>query len=116
MKHEGCVENAELRGERSPRAQIYAPLTAQPRSYGVPPFKRGRGNLPAEKAALNNRGVLGGIDVTKVFSRFLADENGATAIEYALIAMGIAVAIVASVAAVSEAVKGKFDLVEASLQ
>lgn len=35
--------------------------------------------------------------VGKEFGRFLKDQNGATAIEYSLIAVGIAVAIVGSV-------------------
>ena len=53
--------------------------------------------------------------MAKLFSRFLADQTGATAIEYAMIALGIAVAIVATVAALGEVVKGKFDLAEAAL-
>lgn len=53
--------------------------------------------------------------MAKIFSRFLADQTGATAIEYAMIAVGIAVAIVATVTALADAVKGKFDLVAAVL-
>ena len=56
-----------------------------------------------------------GPTVTKFFARFLADESGATAIEYAMIAIGISVAIVAAVAAVSAAVQGKFDSVADAL-
>ena len=37
--------------------------------------------------------------------RFCADENGATAIEYALIAAGIAVAIVTTVTSLGSAIK-----------
>jgi pilus assembly protein Flp/PilA len=38
---------------------------------------------------------------------FLRDESGATAIEYALIAAGIAIAIIGAVNGVGEALKGK---------
>jgi pilus assembly protein Flp/PilA len=54
----------------------------------------------------------GGIDVAGFFSRFLTDEIGATAIEYALIASGIALVLVATIVLVGEAVTGKFEQVE----
>jgi len=41
-------------------------------------------------------------------SAFLKDESGATAIEYALIAAGIAIAIIGAVNGVGTAVQGKF--------
>jgi len=50
--------------------------------------------------------------VTKLLSRFLADESGATAIEYGLIAGGIAVAIVAVLTVLSGAVSNDFNLVK----
>jgi pilus assembly protein Flp/PilA len=53
--------------------------------------------------------------VIGLFSRFLINDVGATAIEYGLIAGGIALAIVAALSALSGAVKGDFDLVEAAL-
>jgi pilus assembly protein Flp/PilA len=37
--------------------------------------------------------------------RFLCDENGATAIEYGLIAAGIAVAIIGAIGAFGDAIK-----------
>ena len=40
--------------------------------------------------------------------RFCANESGATAIEYALIAVGISVVIVAAVNSVGSSVKGAF--------
>ena len=40
-------------------------------------------------------------------SAFLKDESGATAIEYALIAAGIAIAIIGAVNGVGEGLKGK---------
>ena len=40
--------------------------------------------------------------------RLLADESGATAIEYAIIAVGVSVVIVAAVTSVGSSVKGSF--------
>lgn len=45
----------------------------------------------------------------KFISRFLRDESGATAIEYGLIAAGIAVAIIAAVQAVGTALDTKLN-------
>ena len=41
-------------------------------------------------------------------SRFLRDESGATSIEYAVIASGVAVAIAATVVTLGSSVKGLF--------
>jgi pilus assembly protein Flp/PilA len=41
----------------------------------------------------------------RLWSQFLLDETGATAIEYGLVAAGIALAILASIQALSDAVK-----------
>jgi pilus assembly protein Flp/PilA len=49
-------------------------------------------------------------------SRFVANESGATAIEYGLIAAGIAVAIIAAVQAVGTALNTKLGTVSAGLQ
>jgi pilus assembly protein Flp/PilA len=49
-------------------------------------------------------------------SRFVADESGATAIEYGLIAAGIAVAIIAAVQAVGTALNTKLGSVSAGLK
>jgi pilus assembly protein Flp/PilA len=51
--------------------------------------------------------------VITLLSRFLADEAGATAIEYALIAGGIAVAVIGTIIVLGDAVKADFDSVEA---
>lgn len=48
--------------------------------------------------------------------RFLKDDSGATAIEYALIAAGIAVAIVTAVNSVGTAISGKFTAIKTSLK
>lgn len=46
--------------------------------------------------------------MTNLISRFVKDESGATAIEYALIAAGIALAIIAAVQGVGTALTTKF--------
>ena len=43
-----------------------------------------------------------------LFARFLKDQSGATAIEYGLIAAGIAVVIIAAVQSVGTNLKGTF--------
>jgi pilus assembly protein Flp/PilA len=45
----------------------------------------------------------------KFLTRFLADDEGSTAIEYALIAVGLSLAIVAAAPAVGTAVSGMFN-------
>ena len=47
--------------------------------------------------------------------RFLRDETAATAIEYALIAFGIAIAIISAVNGLGSAVKGKYATVKDGL-
>lgn len=47
---------------------------------------------------------------------FFKDESGATAIEYCLIAMGIAIAIIAAVNGVGSALGTKFDTLSTSLK
>jgi pilus assembly protein Flp/PilA len=50
-----------------------------------------------------------------VFTRFLRDEKGATAIEYGLIAAGISVVIITAVNAVGTQLIGIFNRVSADL-
>jgi len=54
--------------------------------------------------------------VKQIFARFLADESGATAIEYGLIAAGISLAIIAAVQGLGTNLNGKFTSINASLQ
>jgi pilus assembly protein Flp/PilA len=49
-------------------------------------------------------------------SRFLRDESGATAIEYGLIAAGIAVVIIAVVQSIGTDLTAKFTAVDAGLK
>ena len=48
--------------------------------------------------------------------RFMGDESGATAIEYAMIASGVGVAIAASVVSLGSSVKGLFTNVATSMK
>ena len=58
----------------------------------------------------------GSICSLKTVRRFLADETGATAIEYGLIAAGIALAIIASVTGLGTKLSTKFGTVSTSLR
>lgn len=51
-----------------------------------------------------------------VIIRFLNDESGATAVEYAIVAGGIAMAIVAAIALVGGATSAKFDSITAAVE
>ena len=53
--------------------------------------------------------------MTNLFARFVKDESGATAIEYALIAAGIAVAIISAVNLVGTSIIGKFTQISTEL-
>jgi len=52
----------------------------------------------------------------QLISRFLADHSGATAIEYCLIASGIAFAIIATVQGIGPQLNTKFGAINASLK
>ena len=54
--------------------------------------------------------------MSKVWARFLKDESGATAIEYALIAAGIALAIIAVVNGLGSNLNTKFTSINSSLK
>jgi pilus assembly protein Flp/PilA len=54
--------------------------------------------------------------MNKLVSRFISDESGATAIEYALIAAGIAIAIISAVNGVGTALNTKFNAISSSLK
>jgi pilus assembly protein Flp/PilA len=53
--------------------------------------------------------------VKRLFSKFLADNSGATAIEYGLIAAGISLAIIAVVNGIGSNLNTKFDNINTSL-
>ena len=54
--------------------------------------------------------------LSATLTRFWRDERGATAIEYAMIASGVAVAIAATVTSLGSGVKGLFTNVSTSLK
>ena len=54
--------------------------------------------------------------MTKVLKDFLADESGATAIEYGLIAAGISLAIIAAVNGLGTKLNAKFTSINSSLK
>lgn len=49
------------------------------------------------------------------FHRFIQDECGATAIEYTLIAAGIAIAIVGAISALGSSVSAKFETIQSAV-
>jgi pilus assembly protein Flp/PilA len=51
-----------------------------------------------------------------LLARFAKDESGATAIEYALIAAGIGIAIITAVNALGTAISSKFNAITSSLK
>ena len=52
----------------------------------------------------------------RMFAKFLADESGATAIEYGLIAAGISIAILAAVNGLGSNLNNVFSSVNSSLK
>ena len=54
--------------------------------------------------------------MTQFLKSFIADESGATAIEYGLIAAGIAVAIITAVNGVGTSMSGMFTSVSTALK
>ena len=52
----------------------------------------------------------------KLIANFLADESGATAIEYCLIASGISIVILVAVNSIGTTLSGKFTSVNTSLK
>ena len=54
--------------------------------------------------------------MTKIFARFMQDQSGATAIEYGLIAAGIALAIIAVVNGLGTNLNNVFTSVNSSLK
>jgi pilus assembly protein Flp/PilA len=60
--------------------------------------------------------VWAGQQMKTLFSKFLKDESGATAIEYGLIAAGIAIAIITAVQGVGSKLSTTFDSVSTSLK
>jgi pilus assembly protein Flp/PilA len=62
------------------------------------------------------RWTQAGAFTMRMISRFVKDETGATAIEYGLIATGIAIAIITAVKGVGSALSTKFTVISTSLK
>jgi pilus assembly protein Flp/PilA len=56
------------------------------------------------------------VHMTRIILKFFADESGATAIEYGLIAAGISLAIIAAVNGVGSTLSTKFTSLNSSLK
>ena len=52
----------------------------------------------------------------RLFSKFLSDESGATAIEYCLIAVGLSIVIITAVNGIGSSVNTKFSSINTSLK
>lgn len=59
---------------------------------------------------------LGSITMKGLVAKFVRDESGATAIEYALIAAGIGIAIITAVNTLGTAISSKFTSISDSLK
>jgi pilus assembly protein Flp/PilA len=77
----------------------------------MPP--RFRRSLGAQKSGER---VSGSVEMRQLFSRFLSDQTGATAIEYCLIACGIALAIITTVQGIGPQLNTKFSSINTSLK
>ena len=94
-----------------PGILVYSPAKIAPR-YWFLSFPPAATPDPAlSKIALPTKGA----HMRNFISRFVTNESGATAIEYGLIAAGIAVAIIAAVQAVGTALNTKMGQVSAGL-
>jgi pilus assembly protein Flp/PilA len=60
--------------------------------------------------------ILMETNLKRKFLKFMSDESGATAIEYGLIATGIAIAIIAAVNGTGSALSSMFSTVSTSLK
>jgi pilus assembly protein Flp/PilA len=56
------------------------------------------------------------VELKRIFVRFLSDQSGATAIEYGLIAAGIALAIITAVNGLGVTLSGQFTSINTSLK
>jgi pilus assembly protein Flp/PilA len=56
------------------------------------------------------------LEMRKLISKFLADQSGATAIEYCLIAAGISIVIVVAVNGIGTSLSDKFTSVNTSIK
>ncbi len=69
-----------------------------------------------EPARIAGALIPGGSILKHLFRRFLADQSGATAIEYALIAAGISLAIIAAVNGLGSTLNTSFSTINTALK
>jgi pilus assembly protein Flp/PilA len=74
------------------------------------------GQINVRRTKTQRATVVQGALNMKTFASFMKDESGATAIEYALIAAGIAIAIISAVNGVGTALTTKFNAISSSLK
>jgi pilus assembly protein Flp/PilA len=72
--------------------------------------------LTGLKTGSSGKSKRGNNHMTAMLSTFLRDESGATAIEYGLIAVGIAIAIIATVNGIGSGLSSTFTSVSTSLK
>ena len=60
--------------------------------------------------------LIGSFEMRSLLSSFLSDQSGATAIEYALVAMGISIVIVAAVNGIGTNLNSTFTQVSTSIK
>ena len=71
---------------------------------------------PARPNLSSTSHVYTGVIMKNLVSRFVKDESGATAIEYGLIAAGIAIAIITAVNGVGSKLSTNFNTISSSLK
>ena len=64
----------------------------------------------------NGRWSVGDINIKRLLARFAREESGATAIEYALIAAGMSVAIITALSGLGSRLNMAFTSLRAALQ
>jgi pilus assembly protein Flp/PilA len=75
------------------------------------------GDTPGEvKQEFDSPSVQMELPMKNLLARFAKDESGATAIEYALIAAGIGIAIITAVNTLGTAISNKFTSITTSLR
>jgi pilus assembly protein Flp/PilA len=82
--------------------------------YGSPSAAREARTLSIQNGSFGRNS--GGRPSVKIIVRFLKDERAATAIEYGLIAAGIALAIIAAVNGLGRKLNTKFSSINSSLK
>jgi pilus assembly protein Flp/PilA len=81
-----------------------------------PRFRREPGREKSAERVSGRFGASGSFEMRQLILRFLSDQSGATAIEYCLIACGIALTIIGIVQAIGPQLSTIFSSVNSSLK